>query len=499
MFEKIDLSVKLSDREYDRGISPLRKRMGELQRAAEKLGIPAIVIFEGMDVSGKGTLINKLIQPLDPRGFDVYAINDPTDEERARPFFWRFWAKTPARGRIAIFSRSWYHRTIVERRQGKKDPEATRWAGEINYFERTLADDRFLFLKFYLHISKKEQKERYQKLEKDPSTRWMVKDTQWEYNKKYDEYLNAVQSLVEQTDMAYAPWTIVEANDRNFAEVKILTTTIEAFENAITIAESRKAAIDRPVPKALPPMASAGSSVLSKVDLSKALSDDEYDNRLPKYEAMIRKAQMKAYLSSVPIVAVFEGWDAAGKGGDIKRLTRNMDPRGYTVVPVDVPNPEEITHNYLWRFWTRLPAAGHFTIFDRSWYGRVLVERVEGLCSPDEWQRAYSEINEMEEQIVSSGAVLVKFWLHIDRDTQLKRFEDREKDPDKEWKITEDDWRNRSKWDEYEKAADEMLYRTSTTYAPWTIVESNDKNFSRIKVLKSVVDAIDKNKGGKDK
>jgi polyphosphate:AMP phosphotransferase len=497
MFEDIDLSKKMSREEYEQVIPPLIKRMGELQREAERLQVQVIVVFEGMDVSGKGVMINRLIHSLDPRGYDVYDVSDPADEERSRPFFWRFWVKTPRNGRISIFSRSWYHRTIVERRDGKRDPDAAKWTGEINYFERELADDHFLFLKFYLHISKKEQKERYKKLEKDPATRWMVTDREWEYNKKYDKYLHAMESLMEKTDTAYAPWIIVEANDRKFAEVKMFAKAIGEFEKAIADAGNRKA--ERPALSQAPlAMSGVRTSALDSVDLSKSMSDAEYATRLPKYEDRARKAQMKAFTSKVPVIVLFEGWDAAGKGGDIKRLTDNTDPRGYTVVPIGVPDEREIAHNYLWRFWTRFPAAGHVTIFDRSWYGRVLVERVEGLCSTEEWQRAYREINEMEEQLVNSGTVLVKFWLHIDRDTQLKRFEARERDPDKEWKITGDDWRNRSKWDEYKEAVDEMLYHTSTTYAPWTIVESADKNYSRIKTLKTFADAIEKKIGPVD-
>ncbi|HTY90478.1 MAG TPA: polyphosphate:AMP phosphotransferase [Methanocella sp.] len=497
MFEKIDLDRSMSDKQFRRIMPPLAERMGELQRAAAGRGIPAIIVFEGMDGSEKGVQINQLIQPLDPRGFDVYAINDPNDAERARPFFWRFWVNTPARGRLAVFSRSWYHRTIVERRHGKNDPQAARWANEINLFERALADDDYLILKLYLHISKKEQKRRYRILEKDPATSWRVTDKQWDGHKKFDKYLSAMESLMERTDMAHAPWIIVEANDRNFAAAKIITTVIEAYEKAVARARGENAASPAP-PEATVEIMSLRSSVLDRVDLSQSMTSAEYDKKLPGCEDRMRKAQMKAYASGVPIVVVFEGWDAAGKGGDIKRLTANMDPRGYTVVPIRAPSPTELAHNYLWRFCTRFPAAGHFTIFDRSWYGRVLVERVEGLCRPDEWQRAYAEINEMEEHLVNSGTVLVKFWLHIDQNTQLKRFEDRERNPEKEWKLSVDDWRNRGKWNEYWAAADEMLYRTSTDYAPWTIIESNDKNFSRIKVLQSVAAAVEEKLGELD-
>lgn len=489
MFEKIDLSKRMDKEEYEEIVPDLRKKLASLQREASGLGIPSIVVFEGWEASGKGKLINDLILPMDPRGFDVYEISDPGPEEDRRPFFWRFWVKTPSRGRMAIFSRSWYHRTLVEK---AAESEAGLRAGpvtEINYFERELAADGFLILKFFLHIGKKEQKKRFEELDSDPSTTWMITDKSWQSHKKYDKYASAIESLIEKTDFNYAPWVIVEAEDRRFAEAKVLAKTVESLERVIAAAQ---------IPRAcdiaagqVHPIPGINSSMLDKVDLSKAYSKRDYEQKLEKCQEAIRKTQYKAYDKKVPTVVLFEGWDAAGKGGAIKRLTQSMDPRCYTVVPIGAPNDYEKAHNYLWRFWRHLPVAGHFTIFDRSWYGRVLVERVENFCAREDWERSYNEINEMEEQLVNSGTVLVKFWLHIDKDEQLKRFQARTDNPDKAWKITEEDWRNREKWDAYKNALDEMLYRTSTTYAPWTIVEANDKNYARIKVLKTVIQAME--------
>lgn len=491
MFDKIDLSKKIDPNEYDSIIPGLRKKMGELQRSAEKLKIPSIIVFEGWDASGKGELINDLILPLDPRGFNVYEIRDPENNEIMRPFFWRFWVKTPQKGRIAVFSRSWYHRTLAEKRTDLKDSDQGP-INDINYFERELADDGYLIVKFFLHISKKDQKQRFEKLESDPSTAWMITAKSWQNHRRYEKILGTMESLITKTDTAYAPWNIIEASDKRFAEAKILSKTVAALDKAIKAAE-----VPRPACNGkgcvVPPVKDINTSILDKVDLSKHLSRKEYEEKLEKYKVAIKKAQFKAYDKKVPIIILFEGWDSAGKGGDIKRLVQSMDPRGYTVVPIGVPNDVEKVHNYLWRFWMHFPMAGHLTIFDRSWYGRVLVERIEGFCRQDEWERAYNEINEMEEQLVNHGTVLVKFWLHIDQDEQLRRFEAREKNPDKGWKITEDDWRNREKWDQYKEAVDEILYRTSTSYAPWTIVESNDKNYSRVKTMKTMIDAIEKN------
>ena len=194
----------------------------------------------------------------------------------------------------------------------------------------------------------------------------------------------------------------------------------------------------------------------------------------------------------MPVVIAYEGWDAAGKGGNISRLTQNLDPRGYEVVPVAAPNDVEKAHHYLWRFWARMPKAGHITIFDRTWYGRVLVERVEGFCTEAQWRRAYREINGMEQQLAHFGTVLLKFWLHIDADEQLRRFRERQEMAHKQWKITDEDWRNREKMGQYRDAVEEMLHRTTTPYAPWTIVESNCKRYARVKVLETVCEAIRK-------
>jgi polyphosphate kinase 2 (PPK2 family) len=215
---------------------------------------------------------------------------------------------------------------------------------------------------------------------------------------------------------------------------------------------------------------------------------EEYDRLLADYQEQARDIQYLLYKRKVPLIIVYEGWDAAGKGGNIMRLVHRMNPRGYDVVPVARANQTELDHHFLWRFYLNFPRAGHITIFDRSWYGRVLVERVEGYCAETEWKRAFQEINETEELFVDNGGGLIKFWLEVSRDEQYRRFMARQEDPLKQWKMTEEDWRNREKWDPYEKAIDEMLARTSTPVAPWTVVESDDKYFARIKALQTLID-----------
>ena len=496
MLEQIDLSKEFDKEEYKAIVADLGLRLGELQREAHVANLPIMLVFEGWDAAGKGTAINRLIQTLDPRGFVVHPIHAPNEEERLRPFLWRFWTKTPAKGRIAVFDHSWYGRVLAERVDKLVAKES--WSAaydDICSFERQLTDSGALIIKFFLHISKKEQHKRFQKLEEAEATAWKVTKEDWRQHEQYDAYLEAFEEMFARTDASFAPWTIIEAHDRRFATVKVFTTIVERLNAALRQARSAAA----PLAPTAPPVSSVPqatadklhSSLLKKTDLSVTLSQEKYDEELKRCQKRIFELEHLIYLKRVPVVILYEGWDAAGKGGNIKRLTESMDPRGYEVIPIAAPNDVEKAHHYLWRFWMEFPKAGHLTIFDRTWYGRVLVERVEGFCREHEWKRAYREINEMEAHITNFGAVLVKFWLHIDQDEQLRRFQERQQTPDKQWKITDEDWRNREKWGVYEQAVDEMLYRTSTAYAPWTIVEANSKLYARIKTLKTVISAIE--------
>lgn len=492
MLEKIDLSKKVEKAEYKAIILDLELKLGALQREARALEIPVIIVFEGWDAAGKGTLINRLLLSLDPRGFNVYPTNPPNEEERLRPFLWRFWIKTPERGRMAIFDRSWYGKVLVERVDHiVKKKVWSKAYDEIESFERQLVDDGNVIIKFFLHITQKEQKKRFKKLQSNPSTAWKVTEEDWKHHRQYDTYLEAIEEMLAKTDTSFAPWTIVEAHDRRFATVKVFETVVEAIERKVQDIK-RSVNTNHPVRKPTIRLENMSSSVLDKVDLSLALTKAEYEEALKSYQQRIRALEHEVYLKRLPVIIVYEGWDAAGKGGNIKRLVQGMDPRGYEVIPIAAPNDLEKAHHYLWRFWRELPKAGHIAVFDRSWYGRVMVERVEGFCSEEDWKRAYREINEIEEQWVHFGTVLIKFWLQISKDEQLRRFEERQSTPHKQWKITEEDWRNREKWDQYKRAVDEMLYRTSTSYAPWTIVEANSKWYARIKALRTVIREVGK-------
>jgi len=491
MLENIDLSRKVPKAGYKQAKDDVDLNLSVLDRGAREAGFPVIIIFEGWDAAGKGTLINELILPLDPRGFAVRSTLAPNQEEAMRPFLWRFWTKTPARGRIAIFDRSWYRRVLNERVDGDVRGASLQQAcDDIVSFERQLADDGNLIIKFFLHISKEEQKKRFAKLRRNPTTAWRVTKEDLKRQKQYREYLAATEEMLAGTDSDFAPWTVIEANNQRFATLKIFKTVINALAAGLERARPqakprRKASAAGNLPDAL------NASVLDKVDLSLSLERETYKKRLKRAQRRARELEHEIYMRRIPVVVVYEGWDAAGKGGNIRRLTQNLDPRGYEVVPIAAPTDIEKAHHFLWRFWNHMPKAGHITIFDRSWYGRVLVERVEGFCSVSDWKRSYREINEMERHLANFGAVLVKFWVQIDKGEQLKRFRAREQDEHKRWKITEEDWRNRKKWGAYKEAVDEMLFRTSTPYAPWTIVESNCKLYARVKAIETVCKAIE--------
>ncbi len=489
MLEKIDLKKKCQGKEYKARLEEESAKLSVLQRQCKEAGIPVIIVFEGFGAAGKGTQINRLIQAMDPRGFSVYTSNKESEDERLHPFLWRYWTKIPAKGRFAIFDRSWYRRVLVDRFDKiTKKEELPSAFHDILSFERQLTDDGTVIIKFFLYISKEEQKKRFKLLEDSKETAWKVTEADWKRNKEYSEYLKINEEMLEKTDMDYAPWVIVEAMDKNYAALKIISSVTARLEKEL----EKKAALTKSEKKAAKVVDKYKSGVLSGVDLSKALSNKEYKQKLDSLQKKMEILHSELYRLRIPVVICFEGWDAGGKGGAIKRLTSHMDPRGYQVNPTASPNDTEKAHHYLWRFWNNMPKAGHIAIFDRTWYGRVMVERIEGFCSEAEWKRAYQEINEMEEHLTNSGCIVLKFWLHIDKDEQERRFKERMENPAKQWKITDEDWRNREKWDEYEKAVDEMLVRTSTTYAPWEIVEANSKYYARVKVLKTVVEAMEK-------
>ena len=494
MLEKIDLTRKMEKEEYKSRMEVLEKEIGALQRQCRELKIPVMIAFEGYDAAGKGVQIGELIHAMDPRGFEVYAVKKETEEERMRPFMWRFWTKMPENGRIAIYDSSWYRKVTAERFERKpSEKELTDAYASILAFEHQITDGGVVLIKIFLDIDQKEQKKRFDKLLSSRETAWRVSREDLKRNKHFAEYEAITEEMLQKTDTEFAPWHIVEAVDRRFATVKIYTIVVNTLRRKIQEVQQQKekTKVSGADKESKSFDKDLQASTLSKADLSLAYTREEYKKRLKKLQDRMELLHSELYRRRIPVVLGFEGWDAGGKGGAIKRLTEKMDPRGYIVNPTCAPNDLEKAHHYLWRFWRTMPKAGHIAIYDRTWYGRVMVERIEGFCTEEEWKRAYKEINDMEKDLADAGAIVLKFWMQIDKDEQEQRFRERQENPEKQWKITDEDWRNRAKWDQYEEAVNEMLIRTSTPYAPWIVVEGNNKYYARIKVLETVVEAIE--------
>jgi AMP-polyphosphate phosphotransferase len=490
MLEKYDLTKTADEKSYDDTLESLKERLSVLQRALRDQKIPTIIIIEGWNAAGITMAVHEIVQALDPRGYALHAIEKPTEEERAHPFLWRFWLKTPPRGRIALFARSWYSRAISEEMQKHTWEKSLKdRADQINNFERHLHDDGTIILKFFLQITKEEQKMRLEERERNPLTAWLVTPSIWNVHRHYDDSLPLIDNFIQKTDTENAPWTVVEAMDRKYAILKIYSTIVKTLEKKTGEKKEAKPKKGKSKEVLMPKK----NSVKRHASPDNELTKDEYQETLNSLQIEMLELHYLLFKRKIPLMIAYEGWDAAGKGGNITRVTKYMNPLGYYVVPIAAPTEHEKEYHYLRRFIKHFPTGGDIAIFDRSWYGRVLVERVEKFCSVSDWQRAYGEINDMEEDFVySSGGGMVKFWLEISKDEQLKRFQQRASDPLKIYKITEEDWRNREKWDLYNEAIDEMLARTSTAVAPWTVIESNDKWFARVKALKTVIGAAQK-------
>ena len=488
MLDNLDLDISLDKETYDAKIEVLMKQLRSLQLICREKKLPVIIVLEGWAAAGKGALVKKMVGYMDPRGFGVHPIWPPSDVEMGYPFLWRFWQKLPARGKIGIFYHSWYTHLLEDRLFGQvSDAEVPTVIRQINAFERQMVDDGAAIAKFWIHLSKKELKHRLNKLEDDTLQAWRVRPEDWKQAKKYEEYTTLAEEMVAQTGTGSAPWTLVEGNCQRWARVKVLTQMAATITEALERLPMQSAPVKLPPQESLQP---TEPNLLTQVDLTQSLSPDEYKQQLREEQTRFGKLQQSIYEDEIPVLVLFEGWDAAGKGGAIKRLTDILDPRSYTVNAFAAPTDQEKAHHYLWRFWQRLPTAGKISICDRSWYGRVLVERVEGFATEPEWRRAYQEINEFEEQLTSFGCVLVKFWLHISPDEQLKRFTERQNNPFKQYKLTEEDWRNRQKWNYYEVAVNQMIQRTSTPAAPWTLIAADNKYYARVKVIQTVTQAI---------
>jgi polyphosphate:AMP phosphotransferase len=502
MFEVAEIGRKVAKDVYESEIAKLRWELLDAQRRLDGGRTPVIVLFGGVDGAGKSETVHLLNEWMDPRYLINRAFDVPSEDERERPPFWRYWLALPPYGRIGMFMSAWYSQPLLDRvHRDLTGAEFESQLERIATFERTLADDGAVILKFWMHLDKKAQKKRLTALSKDPLTSWRVTKKQWENWRRYDRFMAAAERLIQMTSVAHAPWFIVDGSDERYRSLVVGTELQRALNRVLEPEGVPKPSRKRPraISPVTRPSAEPASivtridqehSILDALDMTRTLPDAAAKTAVLEQQGRLNRSQRKATARAVSLILVFEGWDAAGKGGAIRRVTSALDPRVYRIVPIAAPTDEERARHYLWRFWRHLSRAGRVTIFDRSWYGRVLVERVEGLAPERDWSRAYSEIEDFERQLSEHRIVIVKYWLHITKQEQEKRFNERAASPYKSWKLTADDWRNREKWDAYELAVNEMVARTSTRHAPWHLVPANDKNFARVEVLRIAADAL---------
>ncbi len=516
MLKDVDLNTKLSSEEYESEKRQLTTELVRLQQEYIRQNKSVVICIDGWAGAGKGSTLSKVVKDLDPRAFRVHAMSTPNDGERRYPFMARYWGRIGRHGTMSIFNKSWYTEAFKslqrEMRLGPEADEVTlphpslslphaaqgegeaerilQYTQSASMFEQQLKADGYLIIKCFFHVSKEEQQKRLGKLGESEDTAWRVTSEDLWQNEHYDQCFSMIDVMLDETDALGSRWNIIPSDNRRMRRVAFMRVLAESMaaglESGIGSGEESQAA-----QKVRPFHALVDAPDIRNADYGLALADDEYRSRLKAAQKRLAKLQNALYRRGIPMMIVFEGWDAAGKGGAIKRVASAFDARDYRVVPSAAPTPDEKERPFLWRYWTNLPKSGHTCMYDRSWYGRVMVERIEGFCTPQEWGRAYDEINDFEWELARNGVLMIKFWIDVSPDEQLRRFEERRNNPDKAWKLTDEDWRNRDKREEYLEAIDDMFRKTSTEVAPWHLVESDDKKYARVKVIETMIDAIE--------
>ena len=486
MFDEAETDPRLTDDEFAHLEQPLRIQLLNEQYRHLKLKDRALlIIVAGIDGAGKGETINLLNEWLDPRHVRTLTFGEPTREEKAYPLIRRFWHEIPPKGSIGIMFGAEYMPLLKELSKKKVNPDKLEtMINSVRNFEDTLVANGVQIIKLWFHLSRQAQRARTELLLANASTAWQVDKNDSKVFKHFDQIRRAGQRIIESTDVAHSPWIIIPSADKNMRIIR----TGHAVLNAL-----KQRSIH------VPPRHEPGTPVkrprfqyrLDKLDYEASVSKDNYEQELLQWQNRLATTVREKGFKKKSLVLVFEGQDAAGKGGAIRRVTRALDSRQYQTISVSAPRPFEIDRPYLWRFWRKVPRQGGITIFDRSWYGRVLVERVEGYAKRTAWKRAYQEINEFEKQLTQRGTIVLKFWLAVTPEEQLSRFRSREHSPYKKFKITPEDWRNRRQWHAYVNAAEEMFAKTDTTHAPWHVLSANDKHYARLEVIKQIVKATE--------
>jgi len=485
LFETEELGRKLSKEEYEAGLSELRTALLKAQARLEDAGFSVVVVLDGPAGAGVTETANRLYEWLDARYLTTEAFGGASDEEQRRPEFWRYFTRMPRAGRISLFLRGWYAQALDDAWDGRSKPaEFTEDLARIAALEQTLADGEMLIVKLWLHVSKSQQKRRLRALERSRETRFRVDKRAWKQHAEYGRFRRLAEQAVRETSSASAPWTLIEAEDERYRNV----TAAQKLLQELTRKLDEPRVKHEPVPEA---QIEDPETILDTLDFKSRVERSVYEQQLPEHQAKLARLAQKLARKKRSLVLLFEGPDAAGKGGAIRRVLRSLDARQYDVIPISAPNEEERAHHYLWRFWRQVPRQGRITIYDRSWYGRVLVERVEGFAAREEWMRAYREINDFERELTDGGVVLVKFWLHVSPEEQLRRFEEREREPWKQHKIGPEDYRNRRRSNQYEAAASEMIARNGTEYAPFKLIAADDKRHTRLEVLRTICERLE--------
>jgi polyphosphate:AMP phosphotransferase len=473
---------RMPKRDYETRVPVVREALIQMQVALQAASFPVLLVIAGDEASGKGEVVNILNGWLDPRGVETHAFRELSDEERERPPLWRYWRSLPPRGRMAIYAGGWHTEALEQAPRTPEDlARFDERLGHLARFETLLAADGALIVKVWLSLSKDAQYERLRELEADPDTAWRVSPEDWKHHRDYDYQARLAEKMRRATHRPETPWHVIDAADPRARNVAVADALLARFRAHLR-RHRKPPALSKP--RRIVALAPAGLRRLEKLPLDQTLSEETYQAKRDKWLGRLNRAVREAAQHRRSIVWVFEGWDAAGKGGAIRRLTSAIDARDYRVIPIAKPTDEEKSHHYLWRFWRHVPRAGRVTIYDRSWYGRVLVERLEGFCRETDWRRAYAELNDFEAQLTENGIIVLKFWLHMSREEQLRRFRHREDTPYKRHKINAEDWRNRRKWEAYEIAVGDMLARTDETNAPWHLISADNKRFARLEILK---------------
>jgi polyphosphate:AMP phosphotransferase len=496
MFESAQLGHKIDKSTYKEQEPLLREALLAVQyQLKEQAHFPVVILLGGVPTAGKAETANLLLEWLDPRLIESHAFGIKSDEELARPAMWRYWRALPPKGKIALMFGGWYAGPMWDYLQGGYADRFEHEVERIARFEKMLADEGVLLLKFWLHLPKDELKQRIKKLEADDRTAWRVTKQDKQFLKHYDQIMEAQLAMVMRSNLADAPWRVIEGSDANYRSLTVGKQVEEAIKHHLARATPKQNRVE-----AAPLLPSIdGLRLLDKLELDGDLSKADYAVKLEELQGRLNLLTRHPKFKNTSVSLVFEGMDAAGKGGSIRRITAALDARQYRVVPIAAPTEEERAQPYLWRFWRHVPQHGRMTIFDRSWYGRVLVERVEGFAPRADWMRAYNEINDFEAELDAANSIVLKFWLAISKEEQLRRFEEREKIEFKRFKITDEDWRNRDKWDEYIVAASDMIDRTNTLHAPWHMIGANNKYQARISILEKLCEALESRLQSKDK